>query len=198
MRGSYHTEPAWTEHSILGKIPGEFYNTATPDGDAARWLRAPIGTTQWKKVGAQQVEEYVKVKNDGANDDWVLARGIISQAVDIGDFTDGGSTTGTLALTASIPIGAYVLRSFLVNNTAAATVSTLTIQIGDGTDVDRYSTGTPSVAGAASIISMGAVSGVAVHTAAKTPTLTLTEDSDFGDVTAWTATVVIEYTGSAI
>lgn len=184
--------------NLTGGAPGLWMDTATVDGDRPPWRRAPVGSIYFKRVGSNQQEEYRKVKDDGRNDDWVLVQGIISQRIDYSDFTDGASTTGTLELDASIPVGAYALRSFVVNNTEATGVSTLTIQVGDGTDVDRYSTGTPSVATAADIISLGAVSGTAVHTAAKTPVVTLTEDDDFTDITAWAATVVIQYTGSAI
>lgn len=191
-------DATFRSHSTFGDVPGEWVGTDAPDGDRAPWSIAPVGSAYLRVVGSNQLEKYYKAKNDGRNDDWVLEWGRIAQHIDYSEFTDGASTTGTLSLDASIPIGAYVLRSYLVNNTAATGVSALTIQIGDGTDVDRYSTGTPSVASAASIISLGAVSGTAVHTAAKTPIVTLTEDDDFTDITAWSTTVVIEYTGAAI
>lgn len=183
---------------LKGAVPAVWYDTAAVDGDRPPWRRLPVGFVYRKEVTAYQQEEYLKVKDEGRNDDWILVKGFICQRVDYSEFTDGGSTTGTLDLTASIPIGALVERAYLINNTTATGVSTLTIQIGDGTDADRYSTSTPSVATAATILSVGAVSGTAMHTAAKTPRITLTEDDDFSDVTAWAATVVIEYTGSAV
>lgn len=183
---------------LNGAAPSDWADTAAVDGDRPPWSRAPQGARYQRFVNANQVEWYEKIKSDGRNDDWVM-EGRIAQRIDFSEFTDGGSATGTLVLDAVLPIGAYVLRSFLVNNTVAGGVSTLTIQVGDGTDADRYSTGTPSVAAAANIINLGAVSGAAVHVAAiSTVTVTLTEDDDFTDITAWAATVVIEYTGSAI
>lgn len=195
---SYAVNPALRSDPIFGDVPMVWVGTDTPDGDRAPWSRAPQGSEYKKIVTANQTELYEKVKNDARNDDWVLRAGEIAQRVDITDFTDGGSTTGTLALTATIPEGAYALRSFLSNNTAQTGGASLTIQIGDGTDVDRYTTGTPSVASAATSLALGAPSGTLGHTAAKTPTVTLTEATDFGLVTAWAATVVIQYTGSAI
>lgn len=183
---------------LKGAVPAVWYDTAAVDGDRPPWRRLPVGFVYRKEVTAYQQEEYLKVKDEGRNDDWVLLRGVICQRIDYSEFTDGGGATGTLALTATIPEGAQVLRSFLTNNTAATGVSTLTIQVGDGTDADRYSTGTPSVASAATSLALGAVSGVVGHTASKTPTITLTEDDDFSDISAWAATVVIEYTGSAV
>lgn len=196
--GSYPVEPAFGQNGLVGALPGEFFGTAAVDGDRGPWLKAPVGTTFWKRVTDNQVEQYIKVKAGGRNDDWVLAQGMISQRISYSDFTDGGAATGTKALNATIPIGAIAQRCFLVNNTEATGVTTLTIQVGDGTDVDRYTTGTPSVATAAGILDLGAVSGTDEHTATKTPTVTLTEDDDFTDITAWAATVVLQYTGSAV
>lgn len=195
---SYSVNPTWRSDPILGAVPGEFYSTSTPDGDRPTWARAPIGALQWKQVTTNQVEQYLKVKNDGRNDDWILVEGIIAQYIDYSEFTDGGGATGTLVLNATIPAGAYFERSRLFNNAAAEGESTLTIQIGDGTDVDRYTTGTPSVATAATALDLGAPSGTAGHSAAiSTVTVTLTEDDDFTDITAWSATVVMRYTGVA-
>lgn len=193
-----HTTPRFGSHGIFGGLPDDWVGADTPDGDRGPWVHAPVGSVYWKRVTTNQQEVYVKVKDDSRNDDWVLDRGTISQYITNSQFTDGGSTTGTKALNASIPDGALFLRTFLMNVSDATGVSTLTIQVGDGTDVDRYTTGTPSVASAASIINPGAPSGTVVHTAAKTPTVTLTEDSDFGDLTAWSATVVMQYTGAAV
>jgi len=68
-----------------------------------------------------------------------------------------------------------------------------TITIGDGTDADRYNTGTPSVFATATDIDAGAVSGTAYHAAAATPTLIVTSGSDFGAVTAGSVTITIFY-----
>jgi hypothetical protein len=197
--GAKQITPTFGSHSIFGGVPGEWVGVNTPDGDRDPWKVAPLGSEYWKQVTDNQQEKYLKVKNDGRNDDWVLTEGLIAQYIDYSEFTDGGGATGTLVLNATIPAGAYFERSRLFNNAAAEGESTLTIQIGDGTDVDRYTTGTPSVAAAAAALDLGAPSGTAAHAAAiSTVTVTLTEDDDFTDITAWSATVVMRYTGVAL
>ena len=119
----------------------------------------------------------------------------IVETVAYDDFTDGGSTTGTYNLTAgTIPAGATVLCSAITVVTGFAGDTSATIQIGDGTDVDRYSTGTPSVfSTAANGVDAGVASGVKYHTAAKTVTLTVTSNADFTSVNAGSVTVEIYY-----
>ena len=96
------------------------------------------------------------------------------QSVAIADFTDGGSTTGTLALTASIPAGALYVSSLITAIIGFAGDTTATIQIGDGSDVDRYTTGTPTVfTTAAAGVDLGVPSGTKWHTAATTRLLPL-------------------------
>lgn len=114
------------------------------------------------------------------------------QTVAYTEFTDGGSTAGTLALNTSIPAGAVFLRSLVTDITGFAGDTSAVLTIGDGTDVDRYNTGTPSVfATAAAGADMGAPSGTAHHSAAKTPTLTVTSNADFTSVSAGALTVTL-------
>ena len=91
-----------------------------------------------------------------------------------------------------IPLGATVVRSFLLALTGFTGDTSCTLTVGDGTDPDRYNTGTPSIfTTAAGETDLGAISGTAYHTAAKSVTLTATSGSDWGAVTAGQATVVI-------
>lgn len=107
------------------------------------------------------------------------------------DFTDGGSTTGTLALTTSIPAGALYVSSLITGITAFSGDTTATIQIGDGSDVDRYTTGTPSVfTTAAAGVDLGVPSGTKWHTAAATPTVTITSTADFTNVASAGAALI--------
>ena len=121
----------------------------------------------------------------------------IVETVALADFTDEEDATGTAELSTDIPIGAVVLSCHITALTGFSSESdtaTATVTIGDGTDVDRYMTGTPSVIDdAANGLSLGAVSGVAYHAAAKTPTIILTEDSDFGQFETGSMTVEIIY-----
>jgi len=121
---------------------------------------------------------------------------VIRQSFTYADFTDGGGASGTLVLAKQIPDGAVVTQAVLYGLTGFTGDVSATITVGDGTDVDRYNTGTPSVFTTnPSGVALGAVSGTAWHDAAKSVTITITEDSDWGDVTAGAATIAIYYYG---
>ena len=108
-------------------------------------------------------------------------------------FTDGGSTAGTYTMKVQIPIGAEVVKTLVTNVTGFIGDTSAVVVVGDGTDADRYNTGTPSVFASAAMVAMGAPSGTLVHTAAKAPVLTVTSATDFGAVTAGALTVRIVY-----
>lgn len=119
--------------------------------------------------------------------------GYIEEYVQRSQFTDGGAAAGTYQMKSALPIGAQVLASLLTQVTGFTGDTSAVLVIGDGTDVDRYNTGTPSVFTTANQIAMGAASGTAVHTAAVFPTLTVTSASDFTNVTAGAFKVRIVY-----
>ena len=105
------------------------------------------------------------------------------QTVSVADFTDGGSTAGTLSLGCTIPAGAVYVQTLLKNLVGFAGDTTATIVVGDGTDVDRYSTGTPSVfATAPAGADLGVPSGTKFHSASKTPIVTITGTADFTSI----------------
>lgn len=105
---------------------------------------------------------------------------VYQEAIAVTAFTDGGGTSGTLDLATTIPAGARFLNSTIHGITGFAGDTSAAITIGDGTDVDRYNTGTPSVfATAAAGVDLGAPSGTAWHSAAKTPKVTVTTGADF-------------------
>lgn len=114
------------------------------------------------------------------------------QVVTIAEFTDGGGATGTLALGVTLPVGAVFVQSLVteITGTTGETASA-TMTIGDGTDVDRYNTGTINVAANSSAESAGAPSGTAFHSAAKTPVLTITDGADFTALGAFQATITL-------
>jgi hypothetical protein len=103
------------------------------------------------------------------------------QTCAVGSFTDGGSTSGTLVLGLTIPAGALYVQTLSSALVGFAGDTTATATLGDGSDVDRYNTGTPSFfTTAAAGVAMGAPSGTAFHAAAiSTVTLTVTSSSDF-------------------
>lgn len=118
----------------------------------------------------------------------------ISQTVAYDAFTDGGSTSGTFDLTDTIPVGATVLACALTALTGFTGDTSAVLIVGDGTDTDRYMTGTPSVfTTAANGLDLGVPSGARYHAAAKTVTLTVTSGSDFTSVSAGSLTIEIYY-----
>lgn len=133
--------------------------------------------------------------------DWDTSVGAVPKIVayqetfSYADMTDGGSTSGTFVLSHTIPAGAVYMQTTCHGITGFAGDSSATIQVGDGTDVDRYTTGTPSVfTTAAAGVSLGAASGTAWHTAAvASPTVTITSGTDFGAVNAGSITITLFY-----
>jgi hypothetical protein len=168
------------------------YGVEAVDGDAAPWSAMEIGSIYVVNT-AGNIATWQKVKNDGADNDWILSGGVLIDTVAYTDFTDGGGAAGTYTMTGDIPIGATVVRTELHDITGFTGDTSATIQVGDGSDVDRYSTGTPNVFATAAMVSAGAVSGTAIHTAAVSPVITITSGADWGSVSAGSVTVVIRY-----
>ncbi len=105
---------------------------------------------------------------------------VYQETISVGDFTDGGAAAGTLELSTTIPAGAVFAQATIHGITGFAGDTSAVIQLGDGSDADRYNTGTPNVfATAAAGVAMGAPSGTAFHAAEKTPTVTITTNADF-------------------
>lgn len=106
---------------------------------------------------------------------------IIQEQVGVGSFTDNTDATGQYDMGSSIPAGSRVLAATIHNITGFAGDTTAVVTLGDGTDVDRYNTGTPDVfTTAAEGVDMGVLSGTAWHTASVTPRITVTGATDFG------------------
>lgn len=109
------------------------------------------------------------------------------------DFADV-TTTGTAEFSVDIPVGAYFLCAQVLDIVGfTGSGATATMTIGDGTVVDRYMTGTPSVfTTAAGTVDFGKPSGAPYHGVAKTPTLIVTV-ADYTAVTAGSVTVALSY-----
>lgn len=103
----------------------------------------------------------------------------LQQTISVSSFTDGGGASGTLALNSTIPKGAVVTQTLITDVTGFAGDTSAVVTIGDGTDADRYNTGTPDVFSTATDVSAGVPSGTAYHSADKTPTVTVTSNADF-------------------
>ena len=118
----------------------------------------------------------------------------VSETIAVASFTDGGAAVGTKALATQIPVGARVLGCHITALTGFTGDTSAVVIIGDGSDTDRYMTGTPSVfTTAANGISLGIPSGIAYHDAAKTVTVTVTSAADFTNVSAGSMTVEYFY-----
>lgn len=105
--------------------------------------------------------------------------------VSTADLTDGGGTTGTYDLPTTISAGSVFQAALVTSITGFAGDTTATIQVGDGTDVDRYNTGTPDVfASALEGVACGQPSGTAWHNQDETVTVTITSATDIGLVIA--------------
>ncbi len=123
----------------------------------------------------------------------------IKRTVLFSQFTDGGAAVGTYTFPEEIPAGAimFCAPKVLVTAGFAGDVSAA-LTIGDGSDVDRYNTGTPSVfATAATGVDMGVPSGVKAHTAVVHPVLTVTTNADFTNVTAGSMEVTLTFVRTA-
>ena len=117
-----------------------------------------------------------------------------SETFAFGDMTDGGGAAATFSLSHVIPAGARVAACLSSAITGFAGDTSAVITVGDGTTVDRYNTGTPTVfTTAAAGVDMGVVSGTAFHAAAKTPVVTITSAADWGSVTAGQITLTLLY-----
>jgi hypothetical protein len=106
----------------------------------------------------------------------------IEERIKVAQFTDGGAAAGTYQMQHAIPVGATVIRTLVTGVVGFAGDTSAVLVVGDGTDVDRYNTGTPSVFASAAQITAGIPSGVAEHAAAIKPTLTVTSNADFTSV----------------
>jgi hypothetical protein len=178
-------------HPVFGSQPELFHGTDRPDTGSTFTTKAR-GSHYYAALDDNQYEHMVKVKDDGRADDWAILEGVIVQRITAATMTDGGGATGTVVLNATIPAGAYVYRSLLTTLTDFVGSAAVTITVGDGSDVDRYNTGTPSLATTAVMLDLGVTSGEEVHIAAvSTVTVTITDDSDFGDLVAGGGAVTV-------
>jgi hypothetical protein len=185
--------PDLYQSGVDGPMPTEWYGVDAPDGDASDFAQCGPGSRYIQvDIDNEKAIQLFKGKNDARDDDWSGVV-IVLQRFSISDFTDGGSTVGTLVLDQGVPVGAFAVRCFLQNVTGFTGNVSATMQVGDGVDADRYTTGTPSVFTTATAIDLGACSGTAIHTAAVGITVTITSNSDFTLVVAGAATLKLVY-----
>jgi len=108
-------------------------------------------------------------------------------------FTDGGSTAGTRVMAGVLPVGAVILGTKVTCNTTFIGDTSAVLIVGDGSDTDRYNTSTIDVFTATGLLQSGVPSGNKLITTANSPTLTVTSNADFTNVSAGSVTVSIYY-----
>jgi len=177
------------------EFPQFIVGKGAPNGAVTPYSKLPVGSRYMYAIDKNIRRWYTKRKNDGRTDDWALGPFEIVKRVLFSDFTDGGAAIGTLTLTETIPVGAFVQQALLTDVTGFTGDTSATIQIGDGTDADRYSTGTPSIFTTAAAIDPGVPSGVKIHIAAKAPVITVTSAAVFTAVEAGAFTLRIHCLG---
>jgi hypothetical protein len=69
----------------------------------------------------------------------------VAQWVDYSDFTDGGSTAGTITLDKQIPAGSFVIGSKVHVVTGFTGDTSCVLDIGDGSDADAFSLTTHNI-----------------------------------------------------
>lgn len=117
---------------------------------------------------------------------------VLHETFSLDDFTAVGAV-GTATFSSQIPVGAVVTRSLITDVTGFIGDTSAVVTLGDGTDDDRYNTGTPSVFTTVANVDAGVPSGTVYHASAIAPEVIVTSASDFGDVTDGALTVSIFY-----
>ena len=107
------------------------------------------------------------------------------------DFTDGGAASGKYTCKFELPVNFFAERCILTDVTGFANDTTAVITVGDGSDVDRLNTGTPSVLSTVTILDLGVPSGTRAVTTAYKPVLTVTGASDFTSINAGQLTIQV-------
>lgn len=189
--------PVQRGSGTFGQYPFAWVGNDLPDGDALPFSAAPLNSVYLytnETTGGTRV--FKKVLLNDRNDDWQpVAPSVITKRVTRAMMTDGGAAIGTYTLADEVPIGAFVQQTILSDLTGFTGDTSATIQVGDGTDVDRYSTGTPSVFTTAAAIDLGVPSGTKIHVAAKAPVITVTSAADFTAVAAGAFTLRLFFLG---
>lgn len=169
------------EHPLVGTGPTIFWGVVAPDGDASPWKDVPVSSVYIQKSSTAPAM-FIKRQNNARDDDWGTQGGVqvARQRISVADFTDGGSTVGTLVLGFTIPVGARVTQTILTDVVGFAGNTSAALTVGDGTDADRYNTSTLDVFATVAAVDGGAISGTAIHaTAVSTVTVTVTTGTDF-------------------
>lgn len=174
-------------HAIAGNMAVLFQGDAAVDGDASPWKDVGLGSLYVQVESDGDVRTWQKTTAGNLDADWSQLGGIsvLAEVVEYSDFTDGGAAVGIYTSSMDIPLGARVLYSMVNVITAFTGNTSCALDIGDGTDDDRYISSTAlDIFTATGLLDGAAPQGTPYHSAAKTPVLTATAGSDWGAVTA--------------
>ena len=186
------------QDEIVSRYPLRF--AGSRGGDVSRSGEAAIRFANSKLYISLNGGAYYEIATSGVSA--LLANSTLAapklvayqETVLFSQLTDGGGAAGTLSLSTSIPAGVRYAFTLITAITGWTGGASAVMTLGDGTDVDRYNTGTPDLfTTAAAGVDAGAPSGTAWHTAAKTPVLTVTEAVDFGLIAAGSVTLTLFY-----
>lgn len=118
---------------------------------------------------------------------------IVKKTLDYSEFVDGGGATATYTISGqTMPIGSIAIQAGVDVNAAFEDGDGPTMQVGDGSDTDRYATNNVDLE-AAGQQDLGAIKGTAYLAAAKDVLLTITDGTYYGTITAGTVTVWVVY-----
>lgn len=132
----------------------------------------------------REIKEEIDVSfPDGGRNRSIGLVGVLSETVPVASFIDNADATGEYAMVGSLPKGAVVVGTKILVPGAFAGDTTAVVTVGDGTDVDRYMTGTPSVfAALPDGVEAGVPSGDKLLTAENNPVITVTGAADFTSI----------------
>ena len=131
-------------------------------------------------TGRQAFEDISVVTPDAGANRTQAVVGCLSETVGVASFTDGGAAVGTYQLVGSIPAGSLVLGTKIGPVVGFTGDTSAVLIVGDGSDADRYMTGTPNVFATDAVgIECGVPNGTKLVKTANRPTLTITSAADF-------------------
>jgi hypothetical protein len=124
-----------------------------------------------------------------------MVKSLVSQVMEIDDFTDNEGTTGFCDFAKDLPAGAIPLAWRAKVTEGFDGDTTAVVQVGIEGDVNKYSANT-----AQSCLAVGTVGSLALaldamtdHDEAQTPRVTVTGGTDFGGITAGAMQVELFY-----
>jgi len=117
----------------------------------------------------------------------------VSQWVKYSDFTDGGSTSGTLDLTQTLPVGAFVLGTKVKVTTGFSGDTTATLAVGNTSDTNKYTDNTTVNVLAAATVGESAEDPLEFIASATTVRLTVTGAVAFSSIGAGKMLVEVFY-----